>query len=94
VPTYLSPEQLARDLDLRDLTDRDAGPHAIQLLVDIAADALTKAWGCPERRAPGERIVAVADNYDNLAFTPDAASRDVRYTRYVGTASLGRRSRR
>lgn len=83
MPTYLRPERLARDLDLRDLTDPDAGRHAIQLLVDIAANALTEAWGCPQRRAPGERIVAIADNYDNLAFTPDAASRDVRYTRYV-----------
>lgn len=83
MPTYLRPEQLARDLDWRDLTDPDAGPHAIQLLVDIAANALTDAWGCTQRRAPGLRIVAIADNYDNLAFTPDAASRDVRYTRYV-----------
>ncbi|MGH9154718.1 MAG: hypothetical protein ACRD1K_02435 [Acidimicrobiales bacterium] len=83
MPTYLTPEQLERDLDLRDLTEPDAGPHAIQLLVDNAADALTSAWGCAQRRAPGERIVAIADNYDNLGFTPDAASRDVRYTRYV-----------
>jgi hypothetical protein len=73
LPTYLSPEQLARDLDLRDLTDPSCGPHAVQLLVDIAAGALTTAWGCVQRRSPGERIVAIVDNYDNLAFTPDAA---------------------
>src|SRR5207249_6669924 len=30
-----------------------------------------------------DRVVAVADNYDNLAFSADAASRDARYTRYV-----------
>jgi phenylalanyl-tRNA synthetase alpha chain len=83
LPTYLSPERLARDLDLRDLTDPSCGPHAVQLLVDIAADALTTAWDCVQRRSPGERIVAIVDNYDNLAFTPDAASRDARYTRYV-----------
>ncbi|MGI8792631.1 MAG: hypothetical protein ACR2H3_05555, partial [Acidimicrobiales bacterium] len=33
--------------------------------------------------SPGPRIVDVADNYDNLNFTADAASRDERYTRYV-----------
>jgi phenylalanyl-tRNA synthetase alpha chain len=83
VPTYLSPDQLGRDLALRDLTDADTGAHAIQLLVDMAADALTAAWGCAQRRAPGSRIVAIADNYDNLGFTADAASRDARYTRYI-----------
>jgi phenylalanyl-tRNA synthetase alpha chain len=83
VPTYLSPEQLARDLALRDLTDPDSGPHALQLLVDLAADTLTNAWGCAQRRSPGPRIVAIADNYDNLAFIPDAASRDARHTRDV-----------
>jgi phenylalanyl-tRNA synthetase alpha chain len=83
LPTYLSPDQLARDLDLRDLTDPGSGPHGVQLLVDIAAGALTDAWGCAQRRSPGPRIVAIADNYDNLGFTLDAASRDRRYTRYV-----------
>ncbi|HVM15462.1 MAG TPA: hypothetical protein VM287_14195 [Egibacteraceae bacterium] len=83
MPTYLTPEQLARDLALRDLTDPGAGLHAIQLLVDLAAGALTDAWGCVQRRSPGPRIVAVADNYDNLGFSADAASRDARYSRYV-----------
>jgi len=31
----------------------------------------------------GERIVAVADNYDRLGYSPAAAARDARYTRYV-----------
>ncbi len=83
MPTYLSPDDLARDLALRDLTDPDSGPHAIQLLVDLAADALSDTWGCARRRSPGPRIVPIADNYDNLGFTPDAAARDARYTRYV-----------
>lgn len=83
MPNYLTPNQLARDLSLRDLTDPDSGDHAIQLLVDVAADALSHAWGCIQRRSPGPRIVTVADNYDNLGFTADAASRDRRYTRYI-----------
>lgn len=83
MPVYLTSEQLARDLALRDLTDADAGPHAIQQLVDLAAGALAYAWNCPQRRSPGPRVVPIADNYDNLGFTPDAASRDARYTRYL-----------
>jgi phenylalanyl-tRNA synthetase alpha chain len=30
---------------------------------------------------PGERIVAVADNYDALGYPPDGPARDARYTR-------------
>lgn len=86
--TYLTPDQLARDLALRDLTDTKAGPHAVQLLIDLAADALTSVWGCEQRRCPGPRVVPVADNYDNLGFTPDAASRDARYTRYVDAGRM------
>lgn len=83
MPTYLSANQLARDLALRDLTDPDCGPHAVQLLVDVAAHTLSRAWRCAQRRSPGPRVVRVADNYDNLGFSADAASRDSRYTRYV-----------
>jgi phenylalanyl-tRNA synthetase alpha chain len=83
VSVHLTPDQLARDLALRDLTDPAEGSHAIQLLVDLAASALSSAWGCEVRRRPGPRIIPIADNYDNLGFTADAASRDARYTRYV-----------
>lgn len=83
MPSYPTLEQLAPDLALRDLTDPETGPHAIQLLVDAAAGALSDAWGCVQRPSPGPRVVVIADNYDNLAFTVDAASRDARYTRYV-----------
>jgi phenylalanyl-tRNA synthetase alpha chain len=83
VPPYLTTEQLTRDLALRDLTDPAAGPHAIQSLVGLAADALVAAWACPTRPGPGPRIVPIADNYDNLGFTAGAASRDARYTRYI-----------
>ena len=45
MPPYLTSEQLRRDLALRDLTDPAAGPHAIQSLVELAADVLVTA-GC------------------------------------------------
>lgn len=81
--SYLSVAQLDHDLALRDLTDPAAEPHGVQSLLGIAVDALTGAWGIPARWCRGPRVVATADNYDNLNFTPDAASRDARYTRYV-----------
>jgi phenylalanyl-tRNA synthetase alpha chain len=83
VPTYLTPDQLARDLALCERTAPDSRPDAIQLLVNLVADALSHAWGCIQRRSSGPRIVAIADNYDNLGSTADAASRDRRYSRYV-----------
>ena len=83
MPTYLTPDQLARDLGLRDLTDPDGGAHAIQVIIDAAGAALTSAWGCPARVCRGDRAVPIADNYDHLLFTADAASRDRRYTRYI-----------
>jgi phenylalanyl-tRNA synthetase alpha chain len=40
VPTPLSSEQLARDLAVRDLTDPEQGPHALQQLVKAAVSGL------------------------------------------------------
>ncbi|MFD8479486.1 hypothetical protein [Kitasatospora sp. NPDC059673] len=79
----LSADQLARDLAVRDLTDPAAGPHAVQLVADRAADALARRWDCPVRVHRGERIVTVADNYDHLNYRTDDVTRDSRYTRYV-----------
>ncbi|MFD7730950.1 hypothetical protein ACFV6F_11270 [Kitasatospora phosalacinea] len=79
----LSPEQLARDLAVRDLTDPAAGPHALQSVVDLAVRALAGRWDCPVRVHRGERVVTVADNYDHLNYRGDDVTRDARYTRYV-----------
>lgn len=75
---------LARALDLRDLTDPAAGPHAIQQVVTAIEDALSAAWGTPVWRDPGPRIVSVTDNYDRLRYDREAATRDGRYSRYIG----------
>jgi phenylalanyl-tRNA synthetase alpha chain len=79
----LTPSQLARDLEARDLTDPTEGGHAIQRLIDAAVTSLAAAWNCQVRWHRGPRIVPVEDNYDRLRIPPDAVSRDVRYTRYV-----------
>ncbi|MEJ2857199.1 MULTISPECIES: PheS-related mystery ligase SrmL [unclassified Saccharothrix] len=64
----------------RDLSDPVQGPHAVQLLLDRILAALD----VPEVRLIRENPeVAVEDNYDNLGYTPDAVTRDARYTRYT-----------
>lgn len=79
----LTPDQLARDLAVRDLTDPAEGDHAIQRLIDLATDALADRWRCAVRVARGPRIVSRADNYDHLRFDAGDVTRDARYTRYV-----------
>ncbi|ABC83199.1 hypothetical protein [Anaeromyxobacter dehalogenans] len=84
----LSPGALKRALALRDLTDPAQGPHAVQLVLRKAVDALSAAWRCPvavERASP---VVAVADNYDRLHYPPGGAARDARHTRYVSETHL------
>ncbi|MFJ4654874.1 hypothetical protein ACIP5Y_26680 [Nocardia sp. NPDC088792] len=80
---YLSDDQLAHDLTIRDLTDPTAGTHALQLIVDRIVDALARQWGCEVRWHRGDRIVTIADNYDNLGYDPGDVTRAARYTRYV-----------
>jgi phenylalanyl-tRNA synthetase alpha chain len=82
MPETLTPTQLTRDLAVRDLTDPAAGPHALQLVVEWAVAAVTGPR-TEVRRWPGDRIVTVADNYDNLGYAAADVTRDARYTRYV-----------
>lgn len=78
----------------QDLSDPADGPHAIQLLIQHAVGALTRAWSesdqhaLPVRWCRGPRIVAVADNYDALGYDQADVTRDVRYTRYVNDATM------
>lgn len=88
MPQPLTPEQLARDLAVPDLTDPEQGRHAVQLLVDEAAAALAARWACPVRRVRGPRVVPLADNYDALRIDTDAVTREARYTRYVDDTNV------
>ncbi|MBE1495048.1 phenylalanyl-tRNA synthetase alpha chain [Amycolatopsis lexingtonensis] len=83
MPEPLTPAQLIRDLAVRDLTDARAGAHAVQLVVAQAVEALSSLWPTGIRLWPGDRIVTIADNYDNLGYDPADVTRDARYTRYV-----------
>jgi phenylalanyl-tRNA synthetase alpha chain len=82
-PSYLSTEQLHRDLAVRDLSDPVGGFHAIQLLVDRAVERLSSTWACEVRWCRGPRIVPIEDNYDHLLFATDSITREARYTRYL-----------
>ncbi|GID25585.1 PheS-related mystery ligase SrmL [Paractinoplanes brasiliensis] len=78
------PSTLAADLAVRDLTDPAAGPHAIQAVVGAVLEAAQARYPHAVVVAHrGARIVDVADNYDHLGYSPTAAARDSRYTRYV-----------
>jgi phenylalanyl-tRNA synthetase alpha chain len=79
----LSAAELRRVLSIRDLTDPEQGPHAMQLLVASLIESLAAAWGAEPVVRRASPIVSVADNYDRLLYPPDAVARDARYTRYV-----------
>ena len=84
----LNPAQLRRDLGVRDLSEPAEGPHAIQILIDRAAEELCRVWNCEVRWCRGPRVVPVADNYDRLGYAAEAITRDTRYTRYVDAGHM------
>jgi len=88
MPTTITPAELDRALALRDLSDPDRGPHAMQLLVGAVAAALEDAWGCPVRMHRADPVVTVEDNYGVLGYPPDAPAREARYSRYVDAGHM------
>ena len=85
VPTssILTPEALDRALSLRDLTDPQQGPHAMQQLLAAIHEALAERWACRRLLHRASPLVSVQDNYDRLGYPAGGAARDSRYTRYV-----------
>lgn len=81
--TYLSASELHEMLKLRDLSDPEHGPHAMQELLGHLASALTKSWGVPVKTVRNSPLVSVSDNYDKLGFSPSTVTREQRYSRYV-----------
>jgi phenylalanyl-tRNA synthetase alpha chain len=77
-----------RALAVRDLTDAALGIHAMQLLVQNSIEALRNLWRCPVIVYRAPPVVSVGENYDDLRYPPDGASRDARYTRYVSDQLL------
>lgn len=84
----LGADELRRALCIRDLTDPNQGPHAIQLLVEHITGALVSRWNAELRVWRGSPIVSIGDNYDRLGYRADAVTRDARYSRYVCDVAL------
>ncbi|MDF9750697.1 hypothetical protein [Arthrobacter sp. ES3-54] len=81
--TYLRPSELHDALTIRDLSDPDGRPHAMQTLLQGIIDALCREWGVPQRIVRHSPLVSVADNYDRLGFSASDVTRDQRYSRYL-----------
>lgn len=80
---YLSLTELNSALALRDLTDPAAGAHAMQrLLADVVA-ALERRWDIRSETHRLNPLVATADNYDRLGYSPGDVTRDSRYSRHI-----------
>ncbi|UZX04483.1 hypothetical protein F8G81_19115 [Arthrobacter sp. CDRTa11] len=80
---YLSLTQLNSALSLRDLSDPEAGPHAMQLLLADVVAALERLWSVPSQIHRLNPLVATSDNYDRLGYSSDDVTRDSRYSRHV-----------
>ncbi|MFJ6453129.1 hypothetical protein [Paenarthrobacter sp. NPDC091669] len=83
MPVYLSPAELHDALTIRDLSNPDHGPHAMQKLLRDVVDTLQTQWSVPGRTIRHTPLVSVADNYDRLGYCPADITRDQRYSRYV-----------
>ncbi|WP_416403574.1 hypothetical protein [Arthrobacter sp. LFS091] len=83
MPSHPSPDELHDALTVRDLSNPDHGPHAMQTLLRDVMDALHALWGVPERTVRHSPLVSVADNYDRLGFSEMDVTRDQKYSRYV-----------
>ena len=81
--TYLTPTELQSALELRDLADPEQGPHAMSLLLADITRALERLWNIEAETHRLSPLVATADNYDRLGYSPHDATRDSRYSRHV-----------
>lgn len=85
VMNRLDAEGIRQATSLRDLSDPSQGVHALNIVVNTIANALSD-WN-PEIRRP-DPVVNVSDNYDNLLYPKDAAARSPRYARYVNDQKM------
>jgi phenylalanyl-tRNA synthetase alpha chain len=84
----LSAGEIRSALSLRDLTDAQAGPHAMQVLLHDVVEELRRAWGSAVLVHRENPVVSVEENYDRLHYPPGGAARDARYTRYLNDATI------
>ena len=80
---HLTKEQLKKDLEIRDLSDKSQGEHCMQLIMNEVIDALKEYWNCPVTIYRENPIVTIEDNYDKLKIDKESVLRSEVYTRYV-----------
>lgn len=80
---YLSLTEINSALALRDLTEPASGAHAMQRLLSDVVSALEQLWDISSETHRLNPLVATADNYDRLGYSPDDVTRDSRYSRHV-----------
>jgi phenylalanyl-tRNA synthetase alpha chain len=80
---YLTPPELQAALALRDLSDPTQGLHALSLLLTDVTAALQRLWGIDAETHRLSPLVATADNYDRLGYSPNDITRDSRYSRHI-----------
>ena len=85
---YLTPSELQAALALRDLSDPTQGLHAMSLLLSDVTTALQRLWGIGVETHRLSPLVATADNYDRLGYSPNDITRDSRYSRHVSPSVM------
>ena len=80
---HLTKEQLKKDLEIRDLSDKNQGEHCMQLIMNEVINVLKEYWNCPVTIYREDPIVTVEDNYDKLKIDKESVLRSEVYTRYV-----------
>ncbi len=83
MPSYLTSTELHDALTIRDLSNPDHGPHAMQHLLHHVVQDLRGNWDVPDRIIRDSPLVSVSDNYDRLGFSAADVTRDQRYSRYL-----------
>ena len=85
---YLTADAIHSALTLRDLSNPESGPHAMQVLLTDVLTALAGKWSCSVNVVRTPPLVAVRDNYDRLGYDRRDVTRESRYTRYASPTTM------
>ena len=91
--THILSKQALKDvLSVRDLTNPEEGPHALQWLIQEILEVLSDTWNVPVHIYRTSPVVSIADNYDALHYPEDGPARAAKYSRYLCDTALLRTS--
>lgn len=91
-PMVMTTDRIRRDLAVPDLTDtKQSGVNPVNLVMEKIFSVLKdNPQNPPLVMHRDERIVNVADNFDNLLIPPEAPSRLPQYARYIDEKNIFR----